>query len=59
MKAMKKHELAAMAGVSTRTLRRWCIPHEQELTAMGWSPNLHVLPPHIVSWMADTFCIDL
>ena len=31
MKAMYKSELAAYAGVSTGTLRRWLMPYRQQL----------------------------
>ena len=59
MKAMSKQELAERAGVSTRTLNYWCRPYRRELTAMGMRPTMKVLPPHIVKWMAERFCIDV
>ena len=59
MRAMTKQQLAAFAGVSTRTLRNWLKPHEQELARMGLTPGMRVLPPNIVKWIADQFCIDV
>ena len=59
MKAMTKQQLAAYAGVSVRTLRNWCKPYEQELTRMGMTPGMRVLPPNIVKWISEQFCIDI
>lgn len=57
MKAMLKSELAREAGVSVRTLNRWCRPYHQELVKMGWSPNMNLLTPKIVAFLRDKFCI--
>ena len=59
MKAMTKQQLAQAAGVTTRTLLRWCEPYRKELARMGLTPGMRVLPPHIVKWMSEQFCIDL
>ena len=59
MKAMTKQQLAQCAGVTVRTLMNWCRPYTEELERMGLSPGMKVLPPHIVRWIADRFCIDL
>lgn len=59
MKAMTKQQVAQAAGVTTRTLLRWCKPFKKELAQMGLTPGMRVLPPHIVKWMAEQFCIDL
>lgn len=59
MKAMTKQQIAQAAGVTVKTLMNWCQPYSQELTAMGLRPGMRVLPPHIVKWIADHFCIDL
>ena len=59
MKAMSKSELADRAGVSVNTLMSWCKPFQQELTAMGMLPNAKVLPPHIVQFIIEKFCIDV
>ena len=39
MKAMYKCELADCAGVTTKTLRRWLKPYQQQLEAMGVSKH--------------------
>lgn len=39
MRAMYKSELAAYAGVSTGTLRRWLMPYRQELNEIGVKPK--------------------
>ena len=59
MKAMSKQQLAYAAGVSVDTLRAWCKPFEKEIMAMGLRPNARVLPPHIVRFIAEKFCIDV
>ena len=57
MKAMLKSELAREAGVSMRTFRRWCKPFRKELIQMGWRPEMKLLPPKIVAFLADKLCI--
>ncbi len=59
MKSMSKSELADRAGVSVNTLMNWCKPFRQELSAMGMLPNAKVLPPRIVKFITDKFCIDV
>ena len=59
MKAMLKSELAREAGVSTRTFGRWCKPFRKELIQMGWRPEMKLLPPHIVAFLADKLCITV
>lgn len=59
MKAMSKSELAYKAGISLSTLARWMKPYEKELKSMGMTPNMRVLPPRIVRFLAETFCIDV
>ena len=59
MKAMSKQQLAYAAGVSVDTLRAWCKPFEKEFMAMGLRPNARVLPPNVVRFIAETFCIDV
>jgi hypothetical protein len=57
MKAMLKSELAREAGVSVRTFNRWCKPYHKELVKMGWKPRMKLLPPKIVAYLTDKFCI--
>jgi len=59
MKAMLKSELAAKAGVSRTTLKNWCKPYQKELEAMGLGPNAKVLPPNVVQFIVNTFCINI
>jgi hypothetical protein len=59
MKAMSKQQLADAAGVSVTTLMNWCKPYRRELDALGMTLNMRVLPPHIVKYIAEKFCIEL
>ena len=59
MKAMTKQQLADSAGVTTKTLMSWCEPFLSELETMELKPGMRVLPPHIVQFIAEKFCIDL
>ena len=56
---MLKRELADAAGVSMRTLHRWCQPYRQELIKMGVKPNDKLLSPKVARFLADKLCIDL
>ena len=59
MKVMTKQQLADAAGVSMRTLHRWCQPYREELTRMGVKPNDKLLSPKVARFLADKLCIDL
>ena len=59
MKAMSKSELAQAAGVSVDTLMRWLSPHSQQLESLGMRPGMRVLPPKVVNYIVETFCIDV
>jgi len=59
MKALSKQQLADCAGVSVKTLNNWCKPYRDELWMLGMRPRMKVLPPRIVSFLADKFCIDV
>lgn len=59
MKAMSKQQLADRAGVTSKTLVSWCEPYMSELETMGLQPNMRVLPPRIVHFIAEKFCIDV
>jgi hypothetical protein len=59
MKAMTKQQLADRAGVSVRTLMNWCEPFRSELERMGMKPSSRVLPPHVVKYLSELFCIDV
>ncbi len=59
MKSMLKSELAREAGVSVKTLNNWCKPYEKQLTRLDWRPRMRFLPPNIVTFMVEKFCIDI
>ena len=59
MKAMTKQQLAQCAGVTVRTLMNWCRPYHKELVGMGLKPGMRVMPPHIVKFLSEKFCIDV
>ena len=58
MKAMLKSELARAAGVSVKTFNRWCKPHRKQLRALGWNESMKLLPPKVVKYVIEAFCID-
>ena len=59
MKAMYKSELAAYAGVSTKTLRRWLKPYQQQLTELGMQPKDQLVYPSALKFICKTLCIDI
>jgi hypothetical protein len=59
MKSMLKSELAREAGVSVKTFNRWCKPYRKQLLKMGWRPRMKLLPPKVVAFITETFCIDV
>ena len=56
---MTKQQLAECAGITTKTLMSWCKPFMAELEAMGLQRHMKVLPPRIVSFIAERLCIDV
>ena len=59
MKAMSKSELAQAAGISVDTLMRWLKPHSQQMETLGMRPGKRVLPPKVVTYIVEMFCIDV
>lgn len=59
MTSMTKQQLACYAGVSVRTLTNWIQPYHEELHQLGMRPNMKTLPPSVVSWICEKFCIDV
>ena len=59
MQAMFKSELAKLAGVSSRTFRRYLATRRHILTAMGVSPFARKLPPQAVHYISEDYCIDI
>ena len=58
MKAMTRQQLADRAGVCRQTLNNWLKMHHQKLCQMGMRPR-GILPPNVVQWIVDNFCITL
>ena len=56
---MSKQQLADKAGVSLNTLNKWCKPIQNELLELGMIPGARMLPPVVVKYIAERFCIDL
>ena len=59
MRAMTKTQMAECAGVCLETFNSWLEPHQAELTAMGYPPGRRSIPPNVVAWIAEQFCIDI
>lgn len=59
MKACSKYELAAAAGVSAETFRRWLRSDKAYFEANGVSPSAKILPPKVVKYLCDKYCIDI
>ena len=59
MKSMLKSELAAAAGVSGKTFRRWLLTDEKFLCEKGVKPKTKMLPPNVVKYLIEKYCIDV
>ena len=59
IKSMLKSELAALAGVSTSTFKRWLSQHSDELLRLGVSRKAKLLHPLAVRYVCDQYGIDL
>lgn len=59
MKAMYKSELAAYAGVSTKTLRRWLEPYKQQLQELGMRPKDQIINPCALKFICKQLSIDV
>ena len=55
---MTRQELAQLAGVSERTLRRWIQRSHQQLIASGYQPSQRKLPPRVVRLLMDFYGIE-
>lgn len=56
---MLKSELAAAAGVSGGTFRRWLQSDVEYLRGQGVKPTSKMLPPKVVKYLIDKYCIEL
>ena len=59
MKACSKYELAQAAGVSTETFRRWLKTDREFLRANNVQPKTKYLPPVVVKYLCEKYCIDI
>lgn len=59
MKAMLKSELASAAGVSRDTFRRWLQSDAEYMREQGVKPTSKMLPPKVVKYLIDKYCIEL
>ena len=59
IKSMLKSELAAAAGVSSQTFRRWLKTDEEYLRSQGVLPTAKILPPQVVNHLIKKYCIEL
>ena len=58
-RAMYKYELAAAAGVSRTTFRRWLLTDRAQLERLGCSLNCHLLNPASVKFLCEKYVIDV
>ena len=56
---ISKSELAKMAGVSSRTFRRYLATRRPILESLGITPKTQKLPPDVVRYICEDYCIDL
>jgi len=59
MKAMLKSELASAAGVSRGTFRRWLQSDAEYMREQGVKPTSKMLPPKVVKYLIDKYCIEM
>ena len=59
MKSYTKIELARAAGVSGETFRRWLKTDEAFLRAYHVTPKTKCLPPVVVKYLCEKYCIDV
>ena len=53
---MTRQQLAACAGVTSKTLGNYINRHWDELWALGMRPY-EILPPSVVEWLSHHYCI--
>lgn len=56
---MYKSELAAYAGVSTRTLKRWLEPYKPQLEQLGMKPKDQIINPSALKFICKQLSIDV
>ena len=56
---ISKSTLARLADVSPRTFRRYLATRREILTCLGVTPRTQKLPPYVVRYICEDYCIDL
>ena len=56
---ISKSTLARLADVSPRTFRRYLATRREVLTCLGVTPRTQKLPPYVVRYICEDYCIDL
>jgi len=59
MRTYYKNEIAAMAGVSTKTLQRWMARNREKLISLGCRPTDKMIYPKALEWICQEYCIDV
>ena len=57
--SMTRKELAQLAGVSERTLRRWLHSNHNQLIAAGYQASQRKLPPRVVKYLMEFYGIEI
>lgn len=58
-RSMYKYELAAAAGVSRATFRRWLLADKEQLGKLGCPINCHLLNPAAVKFLCEKYVIGI
>ena len=58
IRSMTRKELAQLAGVSERTLRRWLHSNHNQLIAAGYQASQRKLPPRVVKYLMEFYGIE-
>jgi hypothetical protein len=56
---ISKSTLARLADVSPRTFRRYLATRREVLSCLGVTPKTQKLPPYVVRYICEDYCIDL
>lgn len=59
MKKLSKTEFANIAGVSEKTVQRWCVQHRENLKKLFTPPKAKKLHPLAVKYLSQHYCVDL
>ena len=58
IRSMTRKELAQLAGVSERTLRRWLHSNHNQLIAAGYQASQRKLPPRVVKYLMEFYGVE-